>query len=154
MVKNSETNKNSTYQIIVNREEAKGDATAVSNQAMKKAHKIRNIVIGLFAFIIISITFFFIIKHKRNQKEAMEDSKYEFEDEMENDLDDDSQEDSLNLDGEEELFKRVNKEKFKIAQNNNDTELTKQFVKNEENKDKLEDNYFKNSDEQRKGKHF
>ena len=49
MVNNSETNKNTTYQIIVNKASDEGDAKAVTNQAMNKAKKIRSIGIGILA---------------------------------------------------------------------------------------------------------
>ncbi len=111
-------------------------------------------MLGFFALIIISIAIILIIKHRRNQKDMLEDSKYEIEDE--DDYNDNSKEDYLDLDEEEDLFRRVNKEKFKFVQkkDDNNIELAKQLDESEKNKAEVVENYFRSLEDKRKGKHF
>lgn len=152
MVKNTETNKNSTYQIIVNKQEN----NTVVNNAIKKANKIRLILIGSFLAVVLGIIIFFVVRHKKMKNEELynEDDE-EYSEEEPNEVDKKAEE-TLDLNNEEELFKRVNKSKFKstdfketdkiINEENSNTEYNK--------KTEITDEHFKKSDNNLKGKHF
>lgn len=149
LVKNTETNKNSTYQIIVNKQEN----NTVVNNARKKANRIRLILIGLFLAVVLGIIIFFVVRHKKMKNEEV----YE-EDDEEYSEEESNEEEVLDLDNEEELFKRVNKSKFKM----NDYKETDTIINekkednNTENKEQttLTDEYFRRFDNNSKGKHF
>ncbi len=106
------------------------------------------------------IIIFFVIKHKRLNKsfddsEDFNDSEYE----EENDDEFEQKEEKINLDEEAELFRRVNKSKFSMLENSNATEtneqnIAKTSIKDEEEKTEFIENYFRNLDNKRKGKHF
>ena len=149
MVKNTETNKNSTYQIIVNKQEN----NTVVNNARKKANKVRFIFIGLFLAVVLGITIFFVVRHKKMKNEELYDEDDENYSEEETD-----EEEVLDLDNEEELFKRVNKSKFKMTDyKETDTIINeKKEDNNTENKEQtiLTDEYFRRFDNNSKGKHF
>lgn len=168
LVYNEETKQNSTYQIIVNKTSA--DVAGMNNDldmAVKKANKIRYILIGIVACIIIGIVIFIVVKHKLNNDE---DEKYEY---------DEDDRDRLNLDDEDEFFNRVsNKNKnisFDINESSNSEEDNMDSYKNSETektvyieeKDIEEKNkilnqvssydtedYFAKNKTKKKGKHF
>lgn len=149
LVYNEETKQNSTYQIIVNKT---GNEVTEANdslkEAIKKANKIRCILLGFVGFIIICIIIFVIVKHKMRKDD---NEMYEYDEER------------LNLDDEDEFFNRVNKGKkdeiftpknldFGSEENNiedksseeNDNEISKYDV----------DDYLVTNKPKRKGKHF
>lgn len=108
-VYNEETKKNSTYQIIVNKMTASSeDLNVTLNNAIKKANKIRYIFLGTVLFIVIASIVFIIVKHniKKDDDEDKEDDDeiYDYN-KKENER--------LNLDDEDELFSRVNKDEKK-----------------------------------------
>lgn len=108
-VYNEETKKNSTYQIIVNKMTASSeDLNVTLNNAIKKANKIRYIFLGTVLFIVIASIVFIIVRHniKKNDDEDKEedDEIYDYN-KKENER--------LNLDDEDELFSRVNKDEKK-----------------------------------------
>ena len=156
MVNNSETNKNTTYQIIVNKASDEGDAKAVTNQAMNKAKKIRSIGIGILAIIVVGIIIFFIVQHKKNKNNELNDYEDDYEDDFEDEIDDDEKEEHLNLDNETELFKRVNKSQFKTIQNKEEDneKNVPETKKIETEKSEVIENYFRSLENKRKGKHF
>lgn len=113
LVKNTETNKNSTYQIIV----TKGDQKA-ENVSVEKAKKVRFVLIGLFGIIVIAgIVTFKIMNKKQDDFEDIKPQKQKAPKEPKNKLErennPDKNNDRLDLDDEQELFKRVNKADFK-----------------------------------------
>ena len=154
MVKNTETNKNSTYQIIVNKQEN----NTVVNNARKKADKIRQIFIGLFLAVALGIIIFLVVRHKKLKDEELYDEDDEEDNEEGNDEEESNEEEVLDLDNEEELFKRVNKSKFKMTDyKETDTIINeKKEDNNTENKEQtiLTDEYFRRFDNDSKGKHF
>lgn len=108
-VYNEETKKNSTYQIIVNKMTASSeDLNVTLNNAIKKANKIRYIFFGTVLFIVIASIVFIIVRHniKKDDDEDKEDDDeiYDYN-KKENER--------LNLDDEDELFSRVNKDEKK-----------------------------------------
>ena len=108
-VYNGETKKNSTYQIIVNKMTASSeDLNVTLNNAIKKANKIRYIFFGTVLFIVIASIVFIIVRHniKKDDDEDKEDDDeiYDYN-KKENER--------LNLDDEDELFSRVNKDEKK-----------------------------------------
>ena len=153
MVKNTETNKNSTYQIIVNKQEN----NTVVNNARKKANRVRFIFIGLFLAVVLGIIIFFVVTHKKLKNEELYDEDDEEYSEEETD-EEESNDEVLDLDNEEELFKRVNKSKFKMTDyKETDTIINeKKEDNNTENKEQttLTDEYFRRFDNNSKGKHF
>ena len=158
LVHNNEKNTDLTYQIIATKALLNVDGVNTTlNDAVKKANKIRTILIGIVVAIIIGIIIFFIARHKIISDE-IENDKYEYDEE---------DDDTLDLDGEEELFKRVNKEEFKkkiddaedLKINENRIEQkpeTKPNTKLEDDDSIDEERYefFRTSIEKRKGKHF
>ncbi len=161
-MENSETNKNSTYQITVNKKVA--NTYAEDNSQLKKANKIRTI--GLIAFIIValSVIIFLIVRHKKLNDDS-DEFKYssEEDDEDEEEIEDNDniefKDDRINLNEDEELFRRVNKSKFapledtKKTKNSEDTS-PKSVLKDDKEKSDIFENYFKNIDSKRKGKNF
>lgn len=108
-VYNEETKKNSTYQIIVNKMTASSeDLNVTLNNAIKKANKIRYIFLGTVVFIIVASIVFIIVRHNMKkgdgEDEKEEDEIYDYN-KKENER--------LNLDDEDELFSRVNKDEKK-----------------------------------------
>ena len=109
LVYNEETKQNSTYQIIVNKTSADNTELIESNNdAIKKANKIRFILIGVGAFIVICIIIFIIARHKLNKAN---NEMYEY---------DEDDKERLNLDEEDKLseydtedYFRTNKPKRK-----------------------------------------
>ena len=168
LVYNKEKNTNQTYQILVNKAlESNENIYPTVNNAVKKANTIRTIFLGIVILIIVAIIIFFIIKHKKNIEE---NDKYEYDDE-------DSE--TLDLDEEEELFKRVDKKEFLKRVKDNDEINDNKKVRNEEiktvkksnfknsiNEEEYDDeydededddeinNYFGTLKDKRKGKHF
>ena len=108
-VYNEETKKNSTYQIIVNKMTASSeDLNVTLNNAIKKANKIRYIFFGTVIFIVVASIVFIIVRHNMkkedNEDENESDEIYDYN-KKENER--------LNLDDEDELFSRVNKDEKK-----------------------------------------
>ena len=109
LVYNEETKQNSTYQIIVNKTSADNTELIESNNdAIKKANKIRFILIGVGAFIVICIIIFIIARHRPN-KANNEMYEYDEDDKERLNLDD---EDKLSEYDTEDYF-RTNKPKRK-----------------------------------------
>ena len=149
LVKNSETNKNSTYQIIVNKSSNDNNVKTTENLSMKKAKKIKTIAVSIVSLIIIFAIIFFVLKYKKSKAGIAEDDR-EY-DEDEEDYDD---EETINLEKEEELFRRVNKAKFKpVEEVNLEEDLQKTNKSVTESNETVED-YFKSLEEKQKGKHF
>lgn len=156
MVSNNETDKNYTYQIIVNK--SKAEVPAI-NPAMKKAQTIRNIAFGCFGLLIVGIIIFIIVKHRKLKMDSFkEDDEELYEDDV--NINDDSEfnyEEKIDK-SDEELFRRVNKSQFKPIKD--DTTIIKSIDEqinnksNEEDNKEIMDNYFRNLDTKRKGKHF
>lgn len=158
LVYNQETKKNTTYQIIVNKVNANTeDMNNAMNDAIKKANFIRKILIGIFVFVVVAIIAFIIIRRKFYYDD------YEYEDEEEAGAD--KFEEKLNLDEEEELFNRVNKDVFR-----KNTEKKKKEEKTQEQEDEndkiieqkntkeedinLKDEKIETNKTRKKGKHF
>lgn len=151
LVYNEETKQNSTYQITVNKTSADVDGlNATLSEAEKKAQKIRYIILGVVALIIIGIIVFIIVR-RRYQKE--DDEKYEYDEE---------DQERLNLNDEDDFFSRVNRE---AAKKEEDTNLSNEiYPKNvlqdeEEKKDETKseyevDDYYRTNKPRKKGKHF
>jgi len=100
IVENSETKQTSTYQVIVNKASASNEeVNQTIKEAVKKANKIRKIIIGLILFIIVCIIIFIIARKRYNKNEEL----YDYEDE---------DKETIDLNEEEEFFKRVNREEF------------------------------------------
>lgn len=154
LVYNEETKQNSTYQIIVNKTSA--DVNGLNdtlNDAVKKANKIRMILLGVVGFIIICAIIFVIVRHRLNTND---NEKYEY---------DDDDKERLNLDEEDEFFKRLNNKKkdeiFAIKDDEINTEETKEENKEDKGNDEP---FYKESFTQadtedivkprKKGKHF
>ena len=109
-VYNEETKKNSTYQIIVNKMTASSeDLNVTLNNAIKKANKIRYIFFGTVIFIVVASIVFIIVRHNMRK----EDSEDEKEDDEIYDYNKKKEIERLNLDDEDELFSRVNKDEKK-----------------------------------------
>ena len=154
MVKNTETNKNSTYQIIVNKQEN----NTVVNNAIKKANKIRLILIGSFLAVVLGIIIFFVVRHKKMKNEELynEDDE-EYSEEEPNEVDKKAEE-TIDLNNEEELFKRVNKSKFKSTDFKETDKIINEKKENSNTeynkKTEITDGQLKKIDNNLKGKHF
>ena len=155
MVNNEEPKEKLTYQIIVTKELSASTNTEIEeglNAAIKKANKIRAILFGVIAFIIICIFIFIIVRHKYN-KAVIDDDAYDYDSE---------DKERLNLDDEEELFSRINKEKFEeTVKDEKVTKVKKELDKSEkhnikEEKDEPEEreDFFRTTRPKSKGKHF
>lgn len=168
LVYNEETKKNSTYQITVQKQAAENTQIDDGvNNAIKKANKVRHILLGVVIFIIVCIIIFIIVRHKLNQEDINDDA-YDYDSE---------DKERLNLDGEEELFSRVNKERFERKVNNDNSDIllknneeevdneqeieefpikqdiTREEIQNKENDEKPKE-FFRTSKSKPKGKHF
>lgn len=155
LVYNEETKQNSTYQIIVNKTSA--DVNGLNdtlNDAVKKANKIRMILLGVVGFIIICAIIFVIVRHRLNTND---NEKYEY---------DDDDKERLNLDEEDEFFKRLNNKKKDEIFAIKDDEINIEETKDENKEDKGNDEpFYKESSftqadtedivkPRKKGKHF
>lgn len=70
LVYNEETKQNSTYQIIVNKTNLDmTDINKTMNDAAKKAQKVRYIIFGILAFIVVCIIAFVIVKKRLENKD-------------------------------------------------------------------------------------
>lgn len=151
LVYNEETKQNSTYQITVNKTSADVDGlNSTLSEAEKKAQKIRYIILGVVALIIIGIIVFIIVR-RRYKKE--DDEKYEYDEE---------DQERINLNDKDDFFSRVNRE---AAKKEEDTNLSNEiYPKNvlqdeEENQDETKseyevDDYYRTNKPRKKGKHF
>ena len=156
MVKNTETNKNTTYQITVNKSAV--STIVETNHQLEKAKKIKTMAIGALAFIIFIIIVFLVIRHKRLNN-GLDDAEDLSDDEYEEDYEDEYEEKRINLDEDDDLFKRVNKSKFNMLVDTkeiekNDENIEQISKKNGDEKSAIIENYFKDLDNKRKGKHF
>lgn len=154
LVYNEEIKQNSTYQIIVNKTSA--DVNGLNdtlNDAVKKANKIRMILLGVVGFIIICAIIFVIVRHRLNTND---NEKYEY---------DDDDKERLNLDEEDDFFKRLNKKKKDEIFAIKDDEINIEETKDENKEDKGNDEPFYNDSftqadtedivkPRKKGKHF
>lgn len=140
LVYNEQTKENSTYQIKVNKEDINiDDLNEQISNSVKKAKKIRYILFGIGGFIIAGIIVFFIGKHRFNTR-LLEEDKYEYEDD-----------EKINLDDEEELFHRVNKEIFTKSKKEEQPQEDKiEIEKDNEKEEKME--FFRTT--KKRGKHF
>lgn len=135
---------------------------------MQKAKKIRGIGIGIFVVLVAGIVVFFVIQNKKNKEDDSDDIEENYEDDFEDTSKDayedvkaykvkrKSQEERLDLDNEDELFKRVNKSQFKPVKKIEKSPVnnTPENNKSNENKTEIIEKYFKNLEEKRKDKHF
>ncbi len=161
LVYNEETKQNTTYQIIVDRANVNvEEINPTLNDAVKKANKVRYILLGILLFIVVAIIIFVIVKRKYNKKDEMYD-QYEYDEE---------DQERLNLDEEEEFFKRLNKQRNeekdeKIELSNKIIEenekITEQDLSNpiiqekqELEEDDDEEEFFRTSKSRKRGKHF
>lgn len=159
LVYNEETKQNSTYQIIVDKADINvEEINPTLNEAVKKANKIRYILLGILLFIVVAIIIFIIVKRKHNKNDKMYD-QYEYDEE---------DQERLNLDEEEEFFNRLNKSKNeekielsngiieedeeKIEQNLSNP-IIEEKQENDEDEDE-EEEFFRTSKSRKKGKHF
>lgn len=117
---------------------------------MEKAKKIKTIAVSIVALIIILGIIFFVLKHKKSRVDvAGDDTEY---DEDEEDYDN---EETIDLEEEEELFRRVNKAKFKpVEEIKPEEEIPQKTNKSLEESDEIVEDYFKSLEDKRKGKHF
>ena len=147
LVHNEENNSYQTYQIIVNKAALNTDGVNTTlNNAVKKANIIRIVLIGIVAVVIMVIIIFFILKNKFKKDD---DDKYEYDEEED--------EDTFDLNNEETLFRRVNKEQFmsKIKDDNDEIGFSSDVQYDREND--FEDEtpkYTKTLGFKEKGKHF
>ena len=171
LVTNEVTNDNATYQIVVNKAAKSENSQVATNNSISKANKIRKILfILILVFVAVIITGFII--YFRNKKNEDDDSIYEYDEE---DLED-NEDEKIDLDEEEELFKRVNRQKFSVAkeankmlQDDNKNEMSNRIDtenKNPErignieikekknNSNNMIEEYFRTSKTDKKGKHF
>ena len=171
LVTNEVTNDNATYQIVVNKAAKSENSQVATNNSISKANKIRKILfILILVFVAVIITGFII--YFRNKKNEDDDSIYEYDEE---DLED-NEDEKIDLDEEEEFFKRVNKQKFSVAkeankmlQDEDKNETSSKLnmdnkkperIGNIEIKEKKNDSnnmieeYFRTSKTDKKGKHF
>lgn len=155
LVTNNQTNENATYQITATKSEnigEKNEEKANMEPAIQKAKKIRYICIGLITLVVIGIVSFILIRRKKIIDEKSYD-KYEY------DIED---QDRINLDNEEELFNRVNKEKLKKIEPEENKEMIEKekirkfIMENEKNDETIEqkEEFFRTTSETPKGKHF
>ena len=135
---------------------------------MQKAKKIRGIGIGIFVVLVAGIVVFFVIQNKKNKEDDSDDIEENYEDDFEDTSKDayedvkaykvkrKSQEERLDLDNEDELFKRVNKSQFKPVKKIEEKHVknTPENNKSNENRTEIIEKYFKNLEEKRKDKHF
>lgn len=159
LVYNEETKKNSTYQIFVNKTNIDMEGlNSTLNDAVKKANKIRYILLGVFLFIVVCIIVFIIVKHRYNNNE---NEAYEYDDE---------DRERLNLDEEEDFFHRVNKEIVEkpieekvttietansiVESDSRQEDLSDNVIPNEEEPQEEAEEYFRTSRAKKKGKHF
>ena len=144
LVYNDETKQNSTYQIIVNKTSADVDGlNSDLTEAVKKANRIRCIIIGVVVFIIVGIVIFIIVKHRLKAK-TTDNKMYEYDDE---------DKERLNLDDEDEFFSRVTNQKNEksVDVENN---VVEKIDKNNEVSEYDVDDYFRTNKPKKKGKHF
>ena len=125
---------------------------------MKKAQKIRRIAFGIFGVAVLMIIIIILVKHKKSQNDDnIEENE---EDELEYNEEKSEKHSIEKLDNsDDELFKRVNKAKFKAlieedSQTDNNVNADLDTVKSEEENREIVEEYFRSLDTKRKGKHF
>lgn len=144
LVYNDETKQNSTYQIIVNKTSADVDGLDSDlTEAVKKANRIRCIIIGVVVFIIVGIVIFIIVKHRLKAK-TTDNKMYEYDDE---------DKERLNLDDEDEFFSRVTNQKNEKSVDVENNVVEKIDKTNEVSEYDVDD-YFRTNKPKKKGKHF
>ena len=130
---------------------------------MKKAQKIRNIAFGCFGVLILGIILFIFIKHRKtkmNTFDEKDEENYEYQDEYGYNEDIENNYEQKIDKSDEELFRRVNKSEFKLVNDDkmnlkeNTEQINKDSSEEDEGNKEIIDNYFKNLDKKRKGKHF
>ena len=100
LVYNEETKQNSTYQITVNKTSVnENEKNNTLSDAAKKANKIRSILLGIMAFIIVCIIIFIIVKHKIN---SSEEEMYEYDEDDKEKIDFDDEDLQINNEEEEQ----------------------------------------------------
>ena len=136
LVHNETTSKNSTYQIIVDKlsEIDLNGLNEILNNETKNAEKNKKIIFGVIIGVGVLIVIFIIVKAIYNSQEDDEEEEDE-DDENEN------QHDKVNLEEDEQFFKRIDRNEKK--ENNVEIE--------EENDEKEETSITK---QRKKGKHF
>lgn len=158
LVYNEETKQNTTYQIIVDKANINvEEINPTLNDAIKKANKVRYILLGILLFIVVAIILFVIARRKFKKNDEMYD-QYEYDEE---------DQERLNLDEEEEFFKRLNKQKNEegIELSNGIIEEDKEKIepnlsnsiieeKQELENDEDEEEFFRTSKSRKRGKHF
>ena len=104
LVHNNETKKNSTYQIMVEKETTSNNEEGPKmNDAVIKGYKIRYILLGALGFVVICCIIIAVRINKAKKKRQIDDL-YDYDSE---------DKERLNLDDEKELFSRVNRENIK-----------------------------------------
>lgn len=153
LVTNEETNKTSTYQIIVEKVD-ESEASNI-NHALIKGNKIRRILISAFIVVIIVVVITVVVLNKRNVDDRYAQYKYEEDDE-----------EKLDLNKEEEFFNRVNRTKLSKIEPEEDftpeeetktnfrvaTKLKEQKENVEEDGEEEAEEFFRTS--KKRGKHF
>lgn len=136
LVHNETTSKNSTYQIIVDKlsEIDLNGLNEILNNETKNAEKNKKIIFGVIMGVGVLIVIFIIVKAIYNSQE--DDDEEEDEDD-----EDENQHDKVNLEEDEQFFKRIDRNEKK--ENNVEIE--------EENDEKEETSITK---QRKKGKHF
>ncbi len=117
LVTNEVTGDNATYQIIVNKTN-EIDLSAVNESLdsnVEKANRVRKIIIGVIAFIVLGIIIFVVVKYRMKNKYDDEDFEY---DENDEDNDDDEEENNEIENNEVENEVENDEEKPKALQNN------------------------------------
>ena len=100
LVYNEETKQNSTYQITVNKTSVnENEKNNTLSDAAKKANKIRSILLGIMAFIIVCIIIFIIVKHKIN---SSEEAMYEYDEDDKEKINFDDEDLQINNEEEEQ----------------------------------------------------
>lgn len=163
LVNNEETKENSTYQIVVNKTNIDLDSLNTTlNDAVKKANKVRYILLGIVIFVIVCFIIFIVAKHKYRQNEI--DDIYDYDDE---------DKEKINLDEEEEFFNRVNREKLRkpeeekvtttvivnptaedTQEEGNVSNVVEEADEEQEQEIEQEEEFFRTSKSKKKGKHF
>ncbi len=175
LVTNEVTNDNATYQIVVNKEAKSENTQVATNNSISKANKIRKILfILILVFVALIITGFII--YFKNKKNEEDDGIYEYDEEDLDNTENEENNKKIDLNEDEELFKRVNRQKFSVAkeankmlQDDNKNEMSNRIDtenKNPErignieikekknNSNNMIEEYFRTSKSDKKGKHF
>lgn len=151
LVKNTVTNENSTYQIIVNKNNVDLDeVNSILGKNTEKVNIIRGILLGIIVFIVVCTIAFVVIRYKKIQQ-IKNDYKYEYEEDEDDEgiIEKPKAISNLNEEIKEEVKdkERINDETFRNKEKTNENVDTKD-VSNEDS------NWKRNKRNGGKGKHF